>query len=436
MLKKILGTAGTRILNALFNLVILLLISNKIGSEGLGTIGLILLDITIIQLVVDLIGGSPIIYFTSRTNVSKLILPAYLWIIFVIILFFFLSKIIFILFPILYDTAIPAGFELQILSLSVLNALMLTHYNVLIGKGKIKQYNIIFTIQITTLLLAFLLQLFVFNNLTVYSFLNALFLGYGLGALLGFLVITISEKDWSMKGWRKISVQVVRYGFITQVANLFNIGNKRFSYYFIKYFTGLPALGIFTAGVQLTEGLRIIGQSISLVQFSAISNTKDKTYARLLTIKLMKFSVLLTIGAVIILILLPESVYTWMFSKEFEGIKMVIIALSPGVIALAANNIFSHYFSGLGNPKVNLWSNVVGFVFTICLAIILIPMFGITGAAITTSISYISSVVYQYFIFLKHTQTPFSEWLPRLSDFHDFKKIVLKALAKEKQGVD
>jgi hypothetical protein len=55
MLKKILGTAGTRILNAVFNLVILLLISNKIGSEGLGTIGLILLDITIIQAKVETI---------------------------------------------------------------------------------------------------------------------------------------------------------------------------------------------------------------------------------------------------------------------------------------------------------------------------------------------------------------------------------------------
>ena len=102
MLKKILGTAGTRILNALFSLVMLLLITNEIGSEGLGTIGLILLDIAIIQLVVDLIGGSPIIYFASRTNVSKLVLPAYLWIIIVTALFFFFSKALQLFFPVAY----------------------------------------------------------------------------------------------------------------------------------------------------------------------------------------------------------------------------------------------------------------------------------------------------------------------------------------------
>jgi O-antigen/teichoic acid export membrane protein len=315
--------------------------------------------------------------------------------------------------------------------LAVLNAWMLIHYNVLIGKGKIKQYNIIFTIQITVLILSFLMLLYVFRNVSVLSFLTALYLGYGTGGLLAFGMAVYDENNWSLKGWHEVSFKVFRYGFVTQVANLLNIGNKRFSYYFIRYFSGLNALGIFTAGVQLTEGLRVIGQSISLVQFSAISNSKDEYYARLLTIKLMKFSVLVTLSAVVVLIVLPETVYTWLFSKDFGGVKMVIIALSPGVIALAANNIFSHYFSGLGNPKINLWSNAIGLIFTIGLALILIPLFGITGAAITTSVSYISSVVYQYVIFFQQTRTPFSEWIPRMNDLRDFRKILSRAIAEK-----
>jgi O-antigen/teichoic acid export membrane protein len=266
---------------------------------------------------------------------------------------------------------------------------------------------------------------------TVSTFLNALYLSFGMGGLLGFWISVSDEHSWTMKGWKTDALKVLRYGFVTQIANLLNIGNKRFSYYFIKYFTGLNALGIFTAGVQLTEGLRVIGQSISLVQFSAISNTDDEKYARRLTIKLMKFSVLLTLTAVVVLIVLPESVYTWLFSKDFAGVKVVILALSPGVLALAANNIFSHYFSGLGNPRINLWSNVVGFIITIAFALILIPRYGIAGAAVTTSLSYISSVVYQYVIFYRRTKTPFNEWIPRLSDLKDFKRIVIKSLSKE-----
>ena len=76
MLKKIIGTTGTRILNAVFNLIILVLITNKIGNEGLGIIGLILVDITIIQLSVDLVAGSSLVYFASRANLGQLLFPA------------------------------------------------------------------------------------------------------------------------------------------------------------------------------------------------------------------------------------------------------------------------------------------------------------------------------------------------------------------------
>jgi O-antigen/teichoic acid export membrane protein len=188
----------------------------------------------------------------------------------------------------------------------------------------------------------------------------------------------------------------------------------------LRYYTGLSALGIYNAGVQLTEGLRIIGQSISLVQFSSISNTNNTEYAKTLTIKLMKFTLTLTLLAVMVLLVIPESVYTWIFSKDFTEVKPIIIALSPGVIALAANNIFSHYFSGLGNPKVNMWANLVGLVFTIILAFTLIPLLGYIGAAITASVSYISSVVYQYFIFRKETNTKLKEWIPTKKDSNDF----------------
>jgi O-antigen/teichoic acid export membrane protein len=324
------------------------------------------------------------------------------------------------LFPVLYTTIIPPGFEVHIFTLALLNALMITHYNLLIGRERIKVYNWIFTIQINTLLGIFITGIFIFGDQSPMAYVNALYFAYGIGSILAFLsVIRISGKLY-LKGWLGVLRKVVHFGFISFVANILNVGNKRISFYVLRYFTGLSALGIYNAGVQLTEGLRIIGQSISLVQFSSISNTNNTEYAKTLTIKLMKFTLTLTLLAVMVLLVIPESVYTWIFSKDFTEVKPIIIALSPGVIALAANNIFSHYFSGLGNPKVNMWANLVGLVFTIILAFTLIPLLGYIGAAITASVSYISSVVYQYFIFRKETNTKLKEWIPTKKDSNDF----------------
>jgi len=433
MLKKIVGTTGTRLLNALINLVILLLITNKIGSEGFGVIALIMVDITIIQMLVDLVAGSALIYFSSRTNAGQLLFPAYLWTAFIIFFFFGLSLLTRALFPVLHATIIPAGYNIHIMALALLNALMITHYNLLIGRERIKTYNIIFTLQILMMLGAFLTGIFIIKDHSPLSYVHALYAAYATGALLAFVVVLKKSGKLQLKGWPQVLRQVVHFGFISFIANILNVGNKRISFYVLRYFTSLSVLGIYNAGVQLTEGLRIIGQSISLVQFSTISNTQDLEYAKTLTIRLMKFTLALTLSALVILLVIPEDLYSMIFGKDFTDVKPIIIALSPGVMALAANNIFSHYFSGLGNPKVNMWANLVGLVFTIILAFTLIPAFGYIGAATAASASYLSSVIYQYFIFKKATNTRISDWIPVKKDLTDFVILIKDVLNKKDQ---
>ncbi len=432
MLKTIIGTTGTRILNAIFALIILYLIANYIGSKGMGVIGLIILDITIIQLVIDLVAGSALIYYASRTNLGNLLIPAYLWIGVVIVFFtisFFLLNII--LPSSTIEIIVPGGYAKHILFLALLSGFMVTHYNLLLGKKRIKTYNILFTIQISVMLLVFLYQLFALNNTDVEAYLYGLYSGYGLAAIVGFFVVFYKAGKLNLIGWKTTTRKVLKYGMITQLANILNIGNNRISFYIIRYYLGLTTLGIYNAGIQLTEGLRVIGQSIAVVQFSTISNTNQPEYARVLTIRLMKLSVLLTSAALLVLIVIPEQVYSMLLTKDFSGVKPVVIALSPGVIALAINNIFSHYFSGMGNPKINLHAKITGLIFTGSLVFILIPAYGYIGAAITASISYIATIIHQYIVFKKQTNTRFIEWIPVKSDFKEFKLMVQAALKKK-----
>lgn len=431
MLKQIIGTTGTRILNAIFNLVILILITNKIGSEGLGTIGLILVNITIIQLSVDLVAGSSLVFFASRANTAQLILPAYFFVAFVICVYYFIGILAGIYFPVLFHTIVPEGYFLHILLLSAIGSFMWIHYNLLLGKSRIKVYNIIFTIQITVFLLIFCYQIFVTGDQNVDTYIKSLYLSYGIAALSGFYAVLSKSGKLIVTGWLDVTKQVIHYGLVTQSANLLNIGNNRLSFFFIKYFAGLPALGIYNAGLQTTEGFKLIGHSIAVVQFSAISNSRDKEYARILSIRLMKVSVLLTFCALILINILPESFYTWVFSDDFIGVKPVIIALTPGVLAISASNIFSHYFSGMGKPKINLHAKTIGFLLTVILAFALIPSFGFIGAAITASVSYLATAIYQYVIFTKETNTQLKEWIPAKNDLNDFRRIVRDSLNKK-----
>ncbi len=423
MFKKILGTAGARLINAVVTFAVLFVITRNLGSEGMGTIGLILLDINIIQLFIDLFAGSSLVYMASRTSVANLLFISYSWIIVAIVGFAFLFSLMGFAFPELYHTVVPHGYEFHILVLAAISAYMLTQYNLLLGKERIKTYNILFTVQTLVLLLVFVYLIYIKEDKTVGSYVLALYGSYAFGAMASFISVIYRESEWRLYNLGKVAGEVFRFGLLTSVANILFIGNKRIGYYLVRYFTGLSSLGVLTAGTQLTEGLKLIGQSISLVQFSKLSNTTDTIYAKEITIKLLKVSVVLTLMGLIVMLVLPVSVYGWVFGAEFVSVKPVILLLAPGVLALAANAVFAHFFSGLGNPKINLYANIIGFSVVLLLAVILVPVYGFFGAAGAVSVSYLVVVVYNYFLFKKQTGARLIELLPAWSDVVEFKRL-------------
>jgi len=156
------------------------------------------------------------------------------------------------------------------------------------------------------------------------------------------------------------------------------------------------------------------------VQYSNISNSSDPVFTRRISLQLLKFSVILTTFALLVLIAVPRHLFELLLSKDFGDIRMVIVSLAPGVIALSANTIFSHYFSGTGKPKYNLIAALIGLGITIPLVFILIPAFGLVGAGLSASAAYIITVVYQWIIFKKLTSSSLHDiWLTR-SDIREF----------------
>jgi len=283
------------------------------------------------------------------------------------------------------------------------------------------------------MLAVFIYQLFALKNTNVDAYIIGLYFGYGTAAVIGFIAVIYRADSFSLAGWKTITRRVLNYGMVILLANLLNIGNNRVSFYIIRYYLGISTLGVYNAGIQLTEGLRVIGQSIAVVQFSTISNSNQPEYARVLTIRLMKLSIILTCMALLLLIVIPENIYSMLLTKDFSGVKPIVIVLSPAVIALAINNVFSHYFSGMGNPKINLHAKITGLVFTFLLIFILIPAFGYIGAAITASVSYTATIIHQYIIFKKQTKTRFAEWIPVRKDLTEFRSLIKVALKKSQK---
>jgi O-antigen/teichoic acid export membrane protein len=89
------------------------------------------------------------------------------------------------------------------------------------------------------------------------------------------------------------------------------------------------------------------------------------------------------------------------YGEGFREASYILIILSGGIIPIAGALPISAYFAGKGLMKRNLMGSLIGMVLTLMFGFILIPDFGIVGAAWTSVISYTSTAIFYYYHFYK-----------------------------------
>ena len=422
MIKKVLGTAGSRVLVSVLSLLLVLIYGRTLGPEGAGTIGLVVLGITIVLLMSNFVSGGALVYLTPREKTFLLFVPAYFWALFSSIL---------VSYALDRFGLLPEGMLYHVLFLSLIFSWHTANLNILLGKERIAAFNVASVFQVVVLFCAFLYFIFIKEEISVMSYVYALYLSYTAAFLMSLIMILKELKYADLSEMGDVILRIFRYGSFVQFANTLQLLNYRLGYYIIESYLGKARLGVFQIGNQLSEGLWIAGKSLALVQYSRISNEPDPVYAKNLSVRFLKLTVLITVSMLAIFWILPESFYLWILTDKYEGIKNVIWSLSPGIIAISANVILSHFFSGTGRHHHNAISSGIGVVFTLTFGFILIPKIGILGAGITASVSYMMTLVYQLIMFYRITKLTVRELFVTRADF-DFLLTEIKGLLFKK----
>jgi Na+-driven multidrug efflux pump len=133
----------------------------------------------------------------------------------------------------------------------------------------------------------------------------------------------------------------------------------------------------------------------------------------------------------IILLVLPVNLYIYVFGfSDFGQVKTVILYLSPGILALTANMILSHFLSGIGKPVYNLIVSFVGLVTIAVAGYYLVESMGLSGAAIAASVTYLVTASLSFYYYFKKSDSTLSDLIIRVDDFVFFKKIIKEITRK------
>ena len=414
MFNRIVGTIGTRAVSAVLSFLVWILNARLLGPENLGTIGLIIFSIAVIQLIINFFSGAVLIYQTPRVGVYRLMIPAYIW---TCVMSILLTAFLVIL-PYIHSSLelIPNRYAPEVLILTLLMSLATINFNLLLGLEKVRQYNYLSLMQVILLVAFLALYLFVLDQRDVLAYLYSFGISWLITLVAGLLVLRPSVKRSSLHPLRPLIKEILRFGSYVQIANIFQTFNYRLSLKFVDAFLGRAAVGILSVGLVVAEAVWIVGRSIATVQFAQLSNRDDFDYSVKLTLILVKITVVISTIAMAILLFIPESFFELLFTRKFAGLKQVVASLSVGIITLSASIVLSGFFSGINKPRHNTISSAIGFVFTCIFGLVLIPSFGVTGAGIAASASYTAATLYQVMVFVNLAKVKPADFLLKTTE--------------------
>lgn len=167
--------------------------------------------------------------------------------------------------------------------------------------------------------------------------------------------------------------------------------------YMILFFMSTSANGVYSVANKIPSLLSIFENVFYQAwQTTAISKMHDDDRNEFFSNVFNKYFCFLTIG-VVGLLLIGRPLILMIFSIEYSAAWLCfsILVLSVLFHALAGN--LGLLYSVFKNTKGAFYSTVIGAVTNIVLNLIFIPAFGLIGAAVTTLIGYVVTLIYRWF---------------------------------------
>lgn len=377
MVKKIAYTLFTRGFVAIALLLNLILSSRFLGSEVVGQMSLLILNMAIIHTVAEIYTGSSMVFFIPRVCFKTLYLRGFAWILMCVSI---ISGVFYAASPMIR----PLIAHLVVLAL--LSALHNFHTYLVLGRQAIRSYNVLVFFQPISAVLILSIAVFGMQDKSINASLLALYGSYGGSVLLSLFLLRrlpAQEGEQATPSWKAL----LQLGFTNQLANLAHLLSNRYNYYIIAGIS-TSLVGVLSSGTSLIESVWTVSAAISPLVLSKVANSEAGQEEARLSLQLAKLSFLLSFVAVIILLFIPVQWFTQILGADFEAVKLVMLLLSPGVLALSFSSVLSHYYSGLGRQRVLLAANSSGLAITLLTSYWLISRYGLAGACVAASLAY------------------------------------------------
>jgi O-antigen/teichoic acid export membrane protein len=263
-----------------------------------------------------------------------------------------------------------------------------------LARGRSLAFNVLYALR-PALSLAAVVTAFLVVGATASAALIAFSLAQGI-----LLVVSLAAAGIRIAApSRRLLGESLRYALKAYAGSTLQLVNFRLDLFLVSAIRGASAAGIYSVAVVLAELLWRISTAAGTILMPRVATTEAAPVEFTLRVsRTVAFLVSLSAIAVSVasaLVVLP------LLGDDFERALTPLVLLLPGAVALGIMDVLTSDLAGRGRPQYLSYAAALGLAVTLAVNPILIPLWGASGAAVASTLSYTASTLLVAAVFVR-----------------------------------
>ncbi len=215
-------------------------------------------------------------------------------------------------------------------------------------------------------------------------------LSWTIGQLAAAVAVTgyfLKTSAWAVPS-RSLLARSVSFGSRAHVGGVITTGTYRVDSWLLGSLGSDRALGLYSVAVSWFEMMFLLPQALVLVLRPKFAQQTPQEAARQAA-RAVRVAFVANVIVGIGLFLAAPILCGWIFGPEFEESAALLRLLIPGAFGIAALKIFGITLIMQRHPLKESLASGLSFVVALIACVVLIPRFGATGAALSSTLSYL-----------------------------------------------
>jgi O-antigen/teichoic acid export membrane protein len=197
---------------------------------------------------------------------------------------------------------------------------------------------------------------------------------------------------------------IVRLALVMGAVQIVNLVSYRVELFVIRQFGDLGDVGVYSIAMQTVESMWLIAGAMATAVTAPALQSDEAGAARLIARTAGKALLFTGAAAAAVAAAAPFAI-PLVLGDDFADSALALALLMPGVVAYAPVTVLVVYLSvRRGRPRLSLAVSIASGLTTLALCLALVPPFGITGAAIASSLGYVAGAALAWMFFARLTR--------------------------------